>query len=101
MKKESVERAVMVTTAKRGVFFGYTKESNAEIIDRGNVTLQRARMCTYWSTETHGVLGLAGVGPQKGSRIGPQVPDLTCNEITAVVTCTTKAVEVWEAEPWK
>jgi hypothetical protein len=100
MAKEK-ERAVMVTTAKRGVFFGYTSEDAMVIVGRGSVTLRRARMCTYWSQETHGVLGLAGIGPQKGSKIGPQVPDLACNEVTSIVGCTPKAVEAWEAEPWK
>ena len=99
--KDNGERAVVVCTAKRGVFFGYTRETGQAIFDRTTVTLQRARMCTYWSAETKGVLGLGSIGPQKGSRIGPQVPELTCGEITAVYGCTPAAVEAWEASPWK
>jgi hypothetical protein len=70
-------RAVVICTAKRGVFFGYTTESGDALIEKARGTLVRARMCTYWSKETHGVLGLAGVGPQKGSRVGPRVPSLS------------------------
>ena len=94
-------RAVVICTAKRGVFFGYTKETGDAIIARGTVTLTDARMCTYWSESTHGVLGLAGIGPQKGSRIGPKVPALTCESVTAIMSCSPGATEAWEGEPWK
>jgi hypothetical protein len=98
-KATAKERAVVVCTAKRGVFFGYTPQSNEEMIGR-TATLARARMCTYWSAETHGVMGLAGRGPQRGSKIGPRIPELCCNEVTAVMVCDPKAVEAWEAETW-
>jgi len=99
-KNEAGERAVVVCTAKRGVFFGYTRETGQEIVARGTVTLERARMCNYWSAATHGVLGLAGIGPQKGSRIGPRVPELTAESITAVMVCSPEAATAWEAETW-
>jgi hypothetical protein len=99
-KTAEKRRAVVVTTAKRGVFFGYTAESGESLISRGHGTLADARMCTYWSKETRGVLGLAGIGPQKGSRIGPRVPELTCESITAVMVCSPASVEAWEAAPW-
>ena len=94
------ERAVVITTAKRGVFFGYTDESGADIIKRGTATITKARMCTYWSAATKGVLGLAGIGPQPGSKIGPRVPDWTCESITGVVTCSPEAEKLWESGPW-
>lgn len=94
------DRAVVICTAKRGVFFGYTRETGDEIIKRGTVTIANARMCTYWSADTRGVLGLAGRGPQKGSRIGPRVPELACAEITAVIGCAPEAVKAWESEVW-
>lgn len=98
--KKSDERAVVVCTAKRGVFFGYSDESDEALIARGTGSLKRARMCVYWSQETRGVLGLAGIGPQKGSRVGPQVPKLTFESITAVIECSPKAVEAWESGQW-
>ena len=99
MTKKTDERAVVICTAKRGVFFGYTAQSNASMIGQ-TATLQRARMCTYWSVETHGVMGLAGLGPQCGSKIGPRIPELTCNEVTAIMVCDPKAIEAWEAGTW-
>ena len=99
-KTDKNDRAVVICTAKRGVFFGYSTEDVNAIITRGKVTLERARMCTYWSKETHGVLGLAGIGPQKGSRVGPRVPSLTCESVTAVIVCSDDAVKAWEAEVW-
>lgn len=100
-KSKSDDRALVVCTAKRGVFFGYAKGSAQEIVDRGSITLTLARMCVYWSANTKGVLGLAAIGPQEGSRVGPPVPELACNEITAVLVCSTAAIESWEKGPWK
>ena len=98
--KTDGERAVVICTAKRGVFFGYTRETGAAIIARGTATLERSRMCMYWSAPTMGVLGLAGIGPQKGSRVGPQVPEMTCESVTAVLVCSPEAVTAWEGETW-
>lgn len=100
-KIDSKERAVVVCTAKRGVFFGYTAESGDALIERGRGTVQRARMCVKWSVETHGVLGLAGIGPQKGSRVGPRVPALAIESITAVIDCSEDAAKAWEAGVWQ
>lgn len=97
---KSSERSVVVCTAKRGVFFGRTRETGDAIIKRGTVTISRVRMCTYWSAETKGVLGLAGIGPQKGSKIGPEVPSLTCESVTAVIDCSPAAIAAWESGPW-
>lgn len=98
--EKSGDRAVVICTAKRAVFFGYTQETGDAIVTRGTVTIQRARMCTYWSKETRGVLGLAGIGPQKGSRIGPHVPELTAESVTAVIGCSPEAIEAWESGTW-
>jgi hypothetical protein len=99
-KKESVERAVVVCTAKRAVVFGYTHETPDAMIGRGIATIGKARMCTFWAKETHGVMGLAGIGPQKGSRVGPRVPEVTLESLTAVMVCSPEAVTAWEAETW-
>ena len=39
------ERPVIVTTAHRGVFFGYATNTDGETI-----ALTRARLCIYWSS---------------------------------------------------
>jgi hypothetical protein len=54
MAKAATERAVMVTTQHRGVFFGYATDTTGEAI-----SLKRARMAVYWVADLRGVLGLA------------------------------------------
>jgi hypothetical protein len=93
-KKTNGERAVLVTTEHRGVFFGYTTDTTGDIIN-----LRAARNCIYWPAEQKGFLGLASTGPLKGSRIGPAA-DLELRKITSVAACTPEAVEAWEKAPW-
>ena len=88
------ERAVIVTTAHRGVFFGYATKTDGETID-----LKRARLCVYWSSDIRGFMGLASVGPSKSCRIGPPA-DIELRAITAVVAVTPEAAKKWEAQPW-
>lgn len=92
--KSNGERAVLVTTSHRGVFFGYAKETDGAIIK-----LRAARNCISWPTEQKGFLGLAAQGPLKGARIGPAA-DLELRDITSVAACTPEAVEAWEKAPW-
>jgi hypothetical protein len=42
-KNRNKERAVVVTTEHRGVFFGY-----ADDIDGDQIELKRVRLCLYW-----------------------------------------------------
>lgn len=88
------EKAVLVTTAHKGVFFGYTKDTRGAII-----SLRSARNCIYWPVEQKGFLGLASQGPVAGSRVGPAA-DLELRDITSVALCTPAAVEAWEKAPW-
>ena len=91
------KRMVVVTTDKdrRGVFMGKLKEHKGS-----DVVLINARMAVYWSKETKGVLGLASIGPQDGSRITPIVPKIELNGVTAVIDCTDKAVKQWNNVKW-
>ena len=89
------ERAVVVTTAHRGVFFGYATDVSGETIK-----LRAARNCIYWSEKVRGVMGLAATGPDKQSRVGPAA-DIELRHITSVIACTPAAVAAWEAQPWK
>lgn len=90
------KRPVVVTTQHRGVFFGYT-EGSAE---SETIRLEKARMCVYWSPDTHGILGLATRGPLQGARVTPAVQSIVLRNITAVIDVTSSAVEHWESEPW-
>jgi hypothetical protein len=92
--RKKAELAVLVTTAHRGVFFGYATKT-----DGPTIALRAARNCLYWPAENKGFIGLAAVGPLSGSRVGPAA-DLELRDITAIVKCTPAAVEAWESAPW-
>lgn len=92
-------KPVVVTTALKGVFFGYLPR-NAQPDLSGEITLAEARMAVYWSEGMKGVLGLASIGPDKSCRIGPAVPMLTLNKVTAVAECTAEATAKWEKGLW-
>ena len=93
-KTNGKERAVLVTTAHRGVFFGYAKDTSGDTI-----RLRSARCCIYWTSENKGFLGLASNGPTSGAKVGPAA-DLELRDITSVAECTPAAVTAWEAAPW-
>ena len=93
--KTDAARPVLVTTAHRGVFFGY-----ADNVDGETITLQRARLCVYWSADVKGFMGLAATGPSASCRIGPPAT-ITLRAITAVAEVTPAAVKAWEAAPWR
>ena len=88
------ERAVVVTTEYRGVFFGYAADTDGETI-----SLRAARNCIYWPAANKGFMGLAAMGPVHGSRVGPAA-DITLRKITSVIECTPDAAKAWEACPW-
>lgn len=94
-KTKMKDKPLLITTARRGVFFGYgqpTKEST--------ITLRNARMCVYWSAELRGVLGLATAGPNKNCKVGPSVNEITLRDVTSISLCSAEAVEQWEKGSW-
>ena len=93
-RQPTKEQPVLVTTAHRGVFFGYAVNVNGETI-----ALERARLCLFWSSDVKGFMGLAATGPTSGCRIGPAA-DITLRNITAVLMVTPEAVAAWERAPW-
>jgi hypothetical protein len=94
-KQDGDEVAVLVTTAHRGVFFGYTTD-----IDGETITLRAGRNCLYWSADVKGFIGLATTGPTKGCRVGPPA-NIQVRNITSVCAVSADAVSAWEAAPWK
>ena len=94
MAKTSKERAVLVTTAHKGVFFGYATETGGETIK-----LRAARLCVYWSADLRGFMGLASQGPNSNCRIGPAA-DIELRDITSVSEVTAEAAERWEKAKW-
>jgi hypothetical protein len=89
------ERAVLVTTEHRGVFFGY-----ATHVDGPTIALRAGRNCLYWSSDVRGFLGLASTGPTAKCRVGPPA-NITLRAITCVAEVEPVAVKAWEAAPWQ
>ena len=94
-KKNGAARPVVITTAHRGVFFGYADDTTGE-----QIALKGSRLCIYWSADVHGFMGLAAAGPTKGCTIGPAA-DITLRNITAVLECTAEAEKAWLDAKWK
>ena len=90
-------RAIVVTTEKRGVFFGYCEDESTA---PEKLVLNNCRMCVYWSAAERGVLGLAAVGPLDGCRISNAVDSVTLWQITGIFAASDKAVKRWEDAPW-
>lgn len=88
------ERPVVITTAHRGVFFGYATDTDGETIK-----LVRSRLCVYWSADVRGFMGLAANGPTRGCRIGPPA-DITLRNITGVLEVTPEAEKKWTEAVW-
>ena len=95
MAKAVKEKAVLVTTAHRGVFFGYATETSGETIK-----LRAARLCVYWTSDLRGFMGLASIGPSNSCKIGPAA-DIEVRSVTSVTEVSPEAVTRWESAPWK
>ncbi len=91
-----IGKAVLVTTDKRGMFFGTLTE-----LDATTATLTNVRNCLYWDTGMKGFLGLASDGPSAKCRIGPAAPTSVLFGVTSITECTAAAVTSWESAPWK
>ena len=87
-------KAVLVTTEFRGVFFGFVK-NDSKLPDE--ITLTDVRNCIYWSSDCGGFLGLAANGPTSSCKIGTKVPDLRLFKVTSVSPVSDEAVKKWNA----
>jgi hypothetical protein len=94
MAIKKTHRPVLVTTAHRGVFFGYMDGESGN-----RVKLKSARLCVSWTADLRGFMGLAATGPSKGCRIGPRA-DIELFDVTSVVAVSPEAVAKWEEGPW-
>ena len=95
VKPKTKDLALVVTTDKKGVFFGYGKKTTETTIE-----LKRCRMAVYWPEEVKGMPGLAATGPSAKARITRAVPSVILQGVTAVFECSKDAAEAWETGPW-
>ena len=91
----SESKAVIVTTAHRGVFFGYLNGDQDETSK--SLSLTNCRNVIYWSSDTKGFLGLASDGPGNNSKIGATAPRVRLHDITSLADCTEKASKAFGA----
>lgn len=96
MKNKQQEKAVLVTTAHKGVFFGYASEIGGDTIK-----LRAARLCVYWSSDLRGFMGLAVMGPNGNCKIGPAADIEALHGITSVTLVTPEAEKKWINATWK
>ena len=98
-KSTTTRRYVVICTdsTRRGIFGGYLESYDQ---DKQIAVMSEARMAVYFSANCKGVLGLAGIGPQKGSKISPAAPTIELNGVTAVMDCTEEAKKQWELGIW-
>lgn len=94
MTTKKKERACIVTTEHRGVFFGYATDTDGD-----QIALRGARLCLYWSADVKGFMGLAGAGPTKACRIGPPA-NIKLRKITSVLEVSPEAEAAWQLAPW-
>ena len=87
-------KAVLVTTEFRGVFFGNVKDDK-NLPDE--ITLTDVKNCIYWSSDCGGFLGLAANGPTSGCKIGTRVDELRLFKITSVTPVSDEAVKKWNS----
>ncbi len=95
--KEIALRPVLVTTAHRGVFFGYLGSE----YKAGDSTaiLTNPRNCLYWSKQCGGFMGLAANGPVGDSRVGACPSRSEIRNITSVTDVSEAAAKVWTEKP--
>lgn len=89
-----MSRPVIVTTDKRGVFFGYTDAP----MGAETIVLTGARNVLYWSAAMRGFMGLASIGPDTDCKIGAKAT-IELRGITSVIEVTPAALERWNATP--
>ena len=86
-------KAILVTTAHRGVFAGLVKDD--QDLNAKAMPLKEARCAIYWGT-TKGVAELADTGPTNKSRIGSPADIEALHDITAVWNIKDEAWKKWQ-----
>jgi len=90
-------KAVVVTTAHRGIFFGYMVGPDPK---DGILALEQVRNCLYFDRSIMGFIGLAVTGPDVKCRVGPAGESMTLYGVTSIIGATEAATKAWEASPW-
>lgn len=89
-----MQKAVLVTTQHRGVFYGRLENGQEE--NARSLVLIGCRNAIYWAGK-RGFLGLASHGPESGSKVGTAAPRVVLHDVTSVTDCTDEAAKKWES----
>jgi hypothetical protein len=95
---------ILITTQHRGVFFGQIDEKQLETYKqrastdptapKNLIDIKDCRMAIYWNTK-RGVMELAEVGPNSGSKIGAKADVDILHDVTGIFSVTDNAAEKW------
>lgn len=96
MQKTNQNIPLLVTTAHKGVFFGYGQPT-----DKTTIRITDARMCVYWSSDVRGIVGLAATGPSSSCKVTAAAPAVTLRDVTAVMEVSKEAEAKWLLQNWK
>jgi hypothetical protein len=94
MAKGKEEKLCVVLTEFKEIFCGWTSDYDGDVVN-----LRDARQAVYFSSDTHGLLGLATNGPAKGSRVGPAA-NIQCRRVVNIIECSVAAQKVWSEAKW-
>ena len=94
MKSNKKQTPVVVCTDKRGVIFGYTKDTAADPIK-----LTNARMCLYWPSSVGGVFGLGEIGPNANTKVSAPLDKAKFKGVSCVFGVTDAAEIAWNSAP--
>ena len=87
-------KAVLITTAHRGVWYAEVSEKT-DLTQKTLTNLKNCRMAIYWGT-TKGIQQLCETGPTSSSKISATSDIAVLHDITAVFSITDKAVLSWK-----
>lgn len=85
---------VIVTTAERGIYFGYM-QTDAQA--PAKVELDNARVIVEWDTGDKGFLFMAVNGPATIATVSVAVPTLTVFGVTSIAACTPEGAAAFDA----
>ena len=97
MSKQNKSKYVVVATKTRRwcVLAGELESASGD-----TVVLRNARMIVYYSSDAHGLYGVAAGGPGASARVSPAVDEATVHGVESVLSATDAARTAIIAEPW-
>ena len=100
LEKDGYYPAIVVDMqcGRQAVYMGWINYESASNI----CVIKNARQCIYYAGGDHkGVLDLGVNGPAASARISPMADTVTCRNVLITASCSKKAIEAWEKEPWR